>query len=65
MFCSDEGAYVRFGMLRPVFSLMERGPLSDTCTFISYGNVDRIRSLEHLAYTSDRILKDYEERAKP
>ena len=27
-------------MLRPVFSLLERGPLSHSCTFISYESVD-------------------------
>jgi hypothetical protein len=44
-------------MLRPVFSLLDRGPLSDSCTIISYENVDAIRALPHLAYTSDNISK--------
>jgi len=48
-------------MLRPVFSLLDRGPLSKSCTFISYDSVDDIRSLEHLAYTTDSIIKEYEE----
>jgi hypothetical protein len=36
-------------MLRPVFSLLDRGPFSASCTFISYDSVGEIRSLEHLA----------------
>ena len=50
-------------MLRPVFSLLDRGPLSASCTFISYDSVGDIRSLEHLAYTNDSIIKEYEELA--
>jgi hypothetical protein len=50
-------------MARPVFMLLERGPLSDSCTFISYESVDVIRGLKHLAHTNDGIIADYEERA--
>lgn len=49
-------------MLRPVFMLLERGPLSGSCTFISYESVDAIRNLKHLAHTHDGIIADYEER---
>ncbi len=49
-------------MSRPVFMLLERGPLSRSCTFISYESVDEIRSLKHLAHTKDGIVADYEER---
>ena len=52
-------------MLRPVFSLLDRGPLSRSCTFISYESVDAIRSLEHLAHTNDSIIAEYEEEAEP
>lgn len=51
-------------MLRPVFSLLDRGPLSRSCTFISYDNVDAIASLEHLSYLKDGILEEYEEEAE-
>ena len=51
-------------MQRPVFSLLDRGPLSKSCTFISYDSVDEIRALEHLAYTNDNILTEYEEPAE-
>jgi hypothetical protein len=50
-------------MKRPVFSLIDR-PLSRSCTFISYENVEAMSSLEHLAYTKDSIIAEYEERAE-
>lgn len=48
-------------MRRPVFSLLDRGPLSRSCTFISYQSVDAMNSLEHLAHTNDSIIGEYEE----
>jgi hypothetical protein len=51
-------------MARPIFMLLERGPLSDTCTFISYESVDAIRGLKHLANTNDGVLAHYEERGE-
>jgi hypothetical protein len=48
-------------MSRPVFMLLERGPLSDSCTFISYESVDVIRGLKHLTHTNDGIIAEYEE----
>jgi hypothetical protein len=50
-------------MQRPVFALLEKGPLSQSCTFISYESVETIRSLEHLTYTKDSIISEYEEQA--
>jgi hypothetical protein len=51
-------------MQRPVFALLEKGPLSQSCTFISYESVETIRSLEHLTYTKDSIISEYEEQAE-
>jgi hypothetical protein len=51
-------------MTRPVFSLLDRGPLSDSCTYISYESVDTINDLEHLAHTNDGIIAEYEEPAE-
>jgi hypothetical protein len=51
-------------MNRPVFSLLERGPLSDCCTFISYESVDAINGMKHLIHTNDSILDAYVERAE-
>jgi hypothetical protein len=46
---------------RPVFSLLERGPLSDSCTFISYENIRKLAGEANLEYLSDRVLERYEE----
>jgi hypothetical protein len=51
-------------MLRPVFSLLDRGPLSRTCTFVSYDSVEAIGLLKHLAHTSESVFAEYEERAE-
>jgi len=51
-------------MARPVFMLLERGPLSESCTFISYESVEAIRSLKHLDRMNDSIVADYEEPAE-
>jgi hypothetical protein len=50
-------------LMRPVFAFLERGPLSNTCDFISYESIEYINRLEHLAYMNDSILDEYEERA--
>ncbi len=46
---------------RPVFSLLERGPLSDSCTFIAYESVRELAKDTNLEYLSDRVLERYEE----
>lgn len=46
---------------RPVFSLLERGPLSDLCTYLSYDSLRELVSLKHLAYLSDTVLDEYAE----
>ena len=49
---------------RPVFSLLERGPLFETCTYLSYESVREIASLRHLVHLSDDVLEDYSENAE-
>ena len=51
-------------MKRPVFSLLERGPLEKNCTFISYESIHAIRELSHLAHTNDSVILEYEEKAE-
>ncbi len=49
---------------RPVFSLLDRGPLSETCTYLTY---DALRELAHqpnLAHLKETVLEDYEEIAE-
>lgn len=49
---------------RPVFSLLEKGPLSESCTFLSYDSVRELSGLKHLAYTTDKVLDEYAEVAE-
>lgn len=49
---------------RPVFSLLERGPLAEMCTYISYGRLSQIAALPHLMHISDSVLDEYSEEAE-
>ncbi len=46
---------------RPVFSLLDKGPLSESCTFISYDSLKELANSEHLGYLSDSVLDEYTE----
>lgn len=46
---------------RPVFSLLDKGPLSEYCTFLPYGSLRELSSLKHLQYLSDEVLEEYAE----
>lgn len=45
---------------RPVFSLLDRGPLSDICTYLSYDSVRELSNQPHLSYLSDGVVEEYE-----
>ena len=49
---------------RPVFSLLESGPLSESCTFIAYESVRELAKEANLEYLSDRVLERYEEESE-
>jgi hypothetical protein len=55
---------VKQEITRPVFSLLQSGPLYDRCTFLSYSAVDQLQAVEHLQYMSDEIIGEYEESAE-
>lgn len=46
---------------RPVFSLLERGPLAERCTYIPYEAVRELAQLKHLEHLSDSVLDEYTE----
>ena len=46
---------------RPVFSLLEKGPLAEYCTFISYDRLHELAQEKNLAFLSDNVFKNYEE----
>jgi hypothetical protein len=49
---------------RPVFSLLERGPLYEKCTYLTYESVVALGETPHLAHMSDSIIEEYEEAAE-
>lgn len=49
---------------RPVFSLLDRGPLYESCSFIPYEAVHEIAANKHLAHMSDTLVDEYEESAQ-
>ena len=49
---------------RPVFSLLERGPLSESCTYLSYDSVREVGKQPHLSHLSETVLDEYEEEAE-
>ena len=48
---------------RPVFSLLERAPLSEICSFISYDSVRELSDTQHLSHLLDSVLEEYAEEA--
>ncbi len=51
-------------LMRPVFSLLDRGPLSEICTYLSYDSVRELAEQEHLSHLSDSVIEEYEEGAE-
>jgi len=45
---------------RPVFSLLETGPLSDRCSLLTYADVQELASKPDLAHMKDSVLDDYQ-----
>lgn len=60
---SDKRDKVFREIKRPVFSLLERGPLYECCTYLAYEAVIKIASTPHLSHMVDSILEEYVERA--
>lgn len=49
---------------RPVFAFLEKGPLSESCTFISYESIQELSNEKSLEYMNDNVLEKYEEYAE-
>jgi len=49
---------------RPVFSLLEKGPLAESCTYLSYDSLRELGALKHLTHLSDTVLDEYAEEAE-
>ncbi len=50
---------------RPIFTMLQRKPLSEMCTFLSYDNLRELAASKLLRHLSPEVLQDYEERAEP
>ena len=49
---------------RPVFTLLERGPLYESCTYLSYDSINELGEMPNLSHTKDTIITEYEETAE-
>ncbi len=49
---------------RPVFALLEKGPLAESCTYLSYDSLRALAAQKHLSYLSDTVLDEYAEEAE-
>jgi hypothetical protein len=49
---------------RPVFSLLEKGPLAENCTYLSYDSLRELAAQKHLSHLSDTVLDEYTEEAE-
>lgn len=49
---------------RPVFSLLDRGPLYESCSYLPYDAINEISKMKYLEHMSDSIVEEYEEFAQ-
>ncbi|MGH6672959.1 MAG: hypothetical protein ACRECV_13430 [Xanthobacteraceae bacterium] len=49
---------------RPVFSLLDRGPLYESCSYLPYNAIKDISGMKYLEHMSDSIVEEYEEFAQ-
>jgi predicted RNA-binding protein len=49
---------------RPVFAFLEKGPLSESCSFISYESITELSKERRLEYMTDSVLEEYAEYAE-
>ncbi len=49
---------------RPVFSLLDRGPLYESCSYLSYEAVQEIAEMDHLDHMNHSIIDAYAELAQ-
>lgn len=60
----DRKEKVLHEITRPVFALLEKGPLSESCTFISYESVQELSKEKRLEYMTDTVMEEYAEYAE-
>lgn len=61
---SDKREKVFRELKRPVFSLLERGPLYESCSYLPYDAIRDLAHMKFLDHMSDSIIEEYEEFAQ-
>ena len=51
-------------MSRPVFALMESGPMAESCSYLSYDAIKELGGERNLSHMNDSVLEDYAEYAQ-
>jgi len=59
----DRNEKVLNEITRPVFSLLEKGPLAEFCTYISYDSIIELSREKRLEYMKYDVLDEIEEYA--
>lgn len=49
---------------RPVFSFLEKGPLYEQCSYLSYESIELLADTPNLRHINDSIIDEYEETAE-
>ena len=49
---------------RPVFSLLDRGPLAESCTYVSYESVRELAEQPYRTHLAESVLDEYAEEAE-
>ena len=60
----ERGEKVLKEIKRPVFSLLDSGPLYEKCTFITYDSIDDLARQKNLEHMNESIIETYEESAE-
>ena len=57
----DRSATVMRNITRPILSVLEAGPLSRSCSYLSYSSADQLSRQPHLTHMTDTVLETFEE----
>jgi len=60
----DRKEKVHSEITRPVFTLLEKGPLAESCSFLSYDSINELYNEKMLGHMSDSVLEEYAEYAE-
>jgi len=61
---ADRREKVLMEITRPVFAMLQSGPLAETCTFVPYEAVEELSKVKLLEHMSDSVIEEFEEYAE-